>query len=548
MEDGIGEVAQLISVSFNGLKIGADLSLEALRLLKRMASILYHAMQAVPYRKTIGKTNMGNMKARMGEDLQYVSMSPEVYQKFRKFAKKSGILYARLPDFKGDGKIFIAVSRNTGPLLQEFLNSMEKQYIKSKAKARKDKITLKKKEEVRQPVKEILMISQKSGEEFKQENKEIIMEEYYAESGCFSVSDREFCERMARYYPDTFDMKKEMGNWQKKNLPMTEEQIKIEESLLRNAEMQLLKKEDSFILNFNKEQVVGMTDGQYKIYISNNICVWLDKARIAVSADGKYCRAAIENREMVRVSWLEENSPWKKIPGFGLRGWLLKHEDINERFMHYKEYRDEHLIFSKDDILKETDNSYLLQVPDRKWCIWMYKSELAVDGDEMIADIVPERDYPISDRMGNVTGYRKGNELYGKEEIKTEVPTAGNEKEGQGAHDRRKKAEAEPSADRRLITISKENIAASTEEAILFRVPYSGGQDHIWLKKEELTEAYGGKSYAYEMELKKNYQICDKEGQKYGFSMKGSDLLKDNFDIKEKEKGKMKTASKARKR
>ena len=97
----INDAVQIIRVGYDGLEIAIKLGSGSLELMKKtvqlLASLLHHE-------KTMGKTNLRGLLEK-GGDIEILSFSEKDLKKFRKLAKKYGILYSTMPKANRKDKV-----------------------------------------------------------------------------------------------------------------------------------------------------------------------------------------------------------------------------------------------------------------------------------------------------------------------------------------------------------------------------------------------------------------------------------------------------------
>lgn len=90
----IGEAVQIIRVTYDGIEIAMKVTTGATRAMQKALNLI---VGMLAYEKTMGKTTLKGLLAK-GGDIQVLSFADEDLRKFKKMAKKYGILYSIMPD------------------------------------------------------------------------------------------------------------------------------------------------------------------------------------------------------------------------------------------------------------------------------------------------------------------------------------------------------------------------------------------------------------------------------------------------------------------
>lgn len=90
----IGEAVQIIRVTYDGIEIAMKVTTGATRAMQKALDLI---VGMLAYEKTMGKTTLKGLLAK-GGDIQVLSFADEDLRKFKKMAKKYGILYSVMPD------------------------------------------------------------------------------------------------------------------------------------------------------------------------------------------------------------------------------------------------------------------------------------------------------------------------------------------------------------------------------------------------------------------------------------------------------------------
>ena len=92
----ISDAVQIIRVAYDGIEIILKLGSGTLDLMKQAVKLITGILE---HEKTMGKTNLKGLLEK-GGDIQIISFADEDLKKFKKLAKKYGILYSVMPDAK----------------------------------------------------------------------------------------------------------------------------------------------------------------------------------------------------------------------------------------------------------------------------------------------------------------------------------------------------------------------------------------------------------------------------------------------------------------
>lgn len=133
---------QVVYMEVEGIKIAVQLAKDAARLAWQLGKFLLLAARDAPYKKTAGKTNIKNLKARAGDGaLIAATLSWDTFQKFEKEAAKCGILFSVFEPL-GSGKkgsVQIILCEKDVPMFQSLLQRYKEEEIKKTVKNGRDK-------------------------------------------------------------------------------------------------------------------------------------------------------------------------------------------------------------------------------------------------------------------------------------------------------------------------------------------------------------------------------------------------------------------------
>lgn len=90
----IGEAVQIIRVTYDGIEIAMKVTGASIRAMQKTLNLIIGMLE---HEKTMGKTTLKGLLAK-GGDLQILTFADEDLRKFKRLAKKYGILYSVMPD------------------------------------------------------------------------------------------------------------------------------------------------------------------------------------------------------------------------------------------------------------------------------------------------------------------------------------------------------------------------------------------------------------------------------------------------------------------
>lgn len=90
----IADAVQIIRVTYDGIEIAMKMGSASIHSMQKALDLIVGMLE---HEKEMGKTNLKGLLAK-GGDIQVLSFADEDLKKFRKLAKKYGILYSEMPD------------------------------------------------------------------------------------------------------------------------------------------------------------------------------------------------------------------------------------------------------------------------------------------------------------------------------------------------------------------------------------------------------------------------------------------------------------------
>lgn len=121
MSDEISQAIQIIRLEFDGLRFGMDITGGTVKQAKNLAVFIYALLTR---EKLQGKTSLKKMLSKDGS-LQVLKIREEDMKKFKKLAKKYGILYSKLPDInKADGMTEVLFHTEATPRINTLIEKL----------------------------------------------------------------------------------------------------------------------------------------------------------------------------------------------------------------------------------------------------------------------------------------------------------------------------------------------------------------------------------------------------------------------------------------
>ena len=121
MSDEISQAIQIIGLEFDGLRFGMDITGGTVKQAKNLAVFIYALLTR---EKLQGKTSLKKMLSKDGS-LQVLKIREEDMKKFKKLAKKYGILYSKLPDInKSDGMTEVLFHTEATPRINTLIEKL----------------------------------------------------------------------------------------------------------------------------------------------------------------------------------------------------------------------------------------------------------------------------------------------------------------------------------------------------------------------------------------------------------------------------------------
>lgn len=111
----IADAVQIIRVTYDGIEIAMKMGSASIRSMQKALDLIVGMLE---HEKAMGKTNLKGLLAK-GGDIQVLSFADEDLRKFRKLAKKYGILYSEMPDAgRNDGLTEVMFHSEAAPRMR----------------------------------------------------------------------------------------------------------------------------------------------------------------------------------------------------------------------------------------------------------------------------------------------------------------------------------------------------------------------------------------------------------------------------------------------
>ena len=121
MSDEISQAIQIIRLEFDGLRFGMDVTGGTVKQAKNLAVFIYALLTREKIQR---KTSLKKMLSKDGS-LQVLKIREEDMKKFKKLAKKYGILYSKLPDInKSDGMTEVLFHTEATPRINTLIEKL----------------------------------------------------------------------------------------------------------------------------------------------------------------------------------------------------------------------------------------------------------------------------------------------------------------------------------------------------------------------------------------------------------------------------------------
>ena len=122
MSDEITQAIQIIRLEFEGLRFGMEVTGATVKEAKNLAVFIYALLTR---EKLQGRTSLKKMLSKDGS-LQVLKIREEDMKKFKKLAKKYGILYSKLPDInKADEMTEVLFHTEATPRINTLIEKLE---------------------------------------------------------------------------------------------------------------------------------------------------------------------------------------------------------------------------------------------------------------------------------------------------------------------------------------------------------------------------------------------------------------------------------------
>lgn len=280
MNEGTGELGQVLSVEVEGIKMALNLSKGALKIAARLCMFLFHLLKDGKYRKEMGKTNIKNLKSRSGGgELVPLTMTEDSYQLFQKYAKSRGILFhgaKPLPSAKGNGNRQVLICSCDVPATQDLLAQIKEDIVKRSVKKG--------------------MSKEEAERDFDANNRFETMEEFAENVGVMTPQetfDRDMKERFGNDYGSIFIKENKTGRIEEKKLNELAAGLKAQARMAQYRNKPIVGLQFQYDEKKKVSQVIEATDTHIKIYRKWEnkdgsgkeawVCLWIPRNAIVPS-------------------------------------------------------------------------------------------------------------------------------------------------------------------------------------------------------------------------------------------------------------------------
>lgn len=362
----INDLARIISVSMEGMRLGAVATKESLKMLGRFIKTLYCAIEYDRVRsgKARGMNPVKKMK-KMDPNVSFVKISKENLKQFEKLARKHGVYYTEMPSYstsKNQDVVHIMFHTSSSPSMESVLE----------------------------------MLRAKNFNEL--DGKESI-EEYITNSGIDTLTDKEFTTELDGKYPKQYKELTALSSQSKKNKTAEE---KTKEALAENTLLEKRKSKDNRVIYIDQSQIIKENRDEYMIRTNkeDDSYIWMAKSDIYVQNDDVVMGIVPKEKEL-RLTNFDETEHY-----------TIKGEDLK----HYMDSRYEPITITKQIIREETETQYMTRIPSTKGkeFLWVDKSNASEEhnGKSIKTYLDKNASYQVVDKDNNFVRSIAGRELY----------------------------------------------------------------------------------------------------------------------------------------
>lgn len=362
----INDLTRIVSITMEGMRLGAVASKESLKMLARLVKSIYCAVKYGRIRsgKARGLNPVKKLK-KMDPNISCVKISKQNLKQFEKLARKHGIYYTEMPSYSTcDNREVVHIMYHTSSAtsMESVMTTLHEKYF-----------------------------NELDGKE--------TLEEYMKRSGMESLSNAQFLQELEEKYPDQYKEMTTLLSNTKKNEIM---QNMTKEALLDNRMLDKKLSEDYEIIYINKDQVVKENRDEVMLRTNkdDDSYIWVAKSDLYNQKDDMIMGAVLKDKPL-RLTNFDETEH------FTITG---------ENMKQYIDSRYEPITITKRIIRNETATQYMTRIPKTggKEFIWIDKNKVSEEhnGKSIKTYLDKNATYQIVDGDNNFVRNISGNSLY----------------------------------------------------------------------------------------------------------------------------------------
>lgn len=440
MEETGSDLAQVLSLEVEGIKIILGLSKDALGIAKQLSLFLLNSfaekVKKVPYRKTSGATNIKNFKARAsGQAVMPYAMGWEEFQKFQKYAPKYGILYRvvePLRSGKKNGCVHVMFMESDIPGVKDIMERIKEEMVRENVKKG--------------------MSKEEAEADFDNRNSPETMQEFAENVGVMTPPET-FDADMRAMFGDDYEKK-----FDKLEVPKAAANSEYMDALAKRlstkSRMEEREKEKTVDFQFEydvknrKSHIVETTDSHIKVRMSENgrMCVWIPKDAVFPPLDQSDTKGGmrtaklkendvlllqdIESKEVpYQISAQEFSQTLKErnekaresVTSAQKKGKVIEMPQNRKPASHTKDKAQgdsKDITIAKELIRAENDHAVKTRIPgmwgENARYLWINKENTIDihDGKTILSSLENEKEYKLYSEDNRVVGTMKGKDLY----------------------------------------------------------------------------------------------------------------------------------------
>lgn len=417
-----GSEMQVLYLEVEGIKIALKLTKYMLDIAWQLAKFIKCSLADAKYKKSTGKTNIKNLKARAnGTPLVPTTMDKKTFVELKKMAKKYGILFTAFHPL-GSGKrgsVEVIIAEKDIPMMNELLSRIKEKRVREDVKNGMDKET--------------------ASREFDENNRTETMDEFAENLGVVApkeVFEAKMKERFGENYEEMIDPKGMSAGLDEEKVNDLADVIKFSERARKVrkdyvAEIQFVYDEKQ-----GKGQIVEETETHVKIEGKGFSgekdkweAVWIPKDAIFPPLDKD------AGAQGTRSAYLKpdtdiviEDPTGKTAPVSGKVEQFYSNEHMAATFVaegvqyqtahEPQDPGDKDITISKELIYDETKDAIKTKVPGT-WgnnvrYLWIEKKDIidVYGGKSMLTHLSEDKEYDLYSEAGNIAITMKGKDLY----------------------------------------------------------------------------------------------------------------------------------------